>query len=324
MDHERITAEAGDRTAGSLLHTVLTGYADAHGGGEGFFPTEIKAMRILRTYRPIMPAHTVYAPQLCIVVQGAKRIEFGGDSLDYTAMQCLVVSVELPATGRITKASVEEPFISVTIDFDVATLREVMTMVDVKPAQAGDPGPRPFIADVDGPLADCVVRLIRMLDTPKAIPVLFPSVMREICFWLLSGPHGAVISQLALPETQTGGVVNAIQLLRRNYTQTMRVERLAEEARMSPSSFHQHFKSLTSMSPLQYQKHLRLIEARRLLIGGDVKVAEAAYRVGYESASQFSREFSRTFGMSPSQVVSSLTPEARQQIEAASALMRAR
>jgi len=160
-----------------------------------------------------------------------------------------------------------------------------------------------FVGKVDDALADCILRLMRMLATPKAIPILDPSVMREVCYWLLSGPHGGEICKLALPDSNIERVVKAVTLLHANFAQTLRIEHLADVARMSPSSFHQHFKALTSMTPLQFQKQLRLLEARRLMVSEAANVADAAYRVGYESASQFSREYSRTFGIAPKQDV---------------------
>jgi transcriptional regulator GlxA family with amidase domain len=148
-----------------------------------------------------------------------------------------------------------------------------------------------------------MVRLVKLISNPKAISVLYPAIMREICFWLLSGPYGGEICKIAMPDSQTRRITDAIYLLRDNFTTPLRIRQLAATARMSPSSFHQHFKALTSMTPLQYQKQLRLLEARRLLLSGSVNVAGAAYQVGYESASQFSREYARAFGTPPKRSV---------------------
>jgi transcriptional regulator GlxA family with amidase domain len=156
-----------------------------------------------------------------------------------------------------------------------------------------------FVEDLREPLADCLVRLIRLLSMPNAIPILYPSIMREICFWLLTGPHADEVRRFALPNGQTQRITRAIQILREQYSRPLRIEELAVAAGMSASSFHQHFRALTAMTPLQYQKQLRLLEARRLLIDGGINTAHAAYRVGYESASQFSREYARMFGQPP-------------------------
>lgn len=290
----------------SPLLAAVTAYVEARGGGQGLFPTPMSGVNIIRSFQDMMPMRRIYRPSLCVVLQGAKQILFGQDTLDYGAMECLVVSMELPATGRIAKASPSEPFIGITIDFNVAMIREVLEQLGPSSVTDAGPGPCVFVGQVDEPLAECVLRLVRMADTPKAVPILYPSVMREICYWLLSGPHGGGIRKLALPETQTERVAKAIYFLRDNFTRTLRVEQLAETARMSPSSFHQHFKALTSMTPLQYQKQLRLLEARHLMVSDALGVAEAAFRVGYESASQFSREYSRMFGAAPKRSVMSL------------------
>ncbi|MFK4808762.1 AraC family transcriptional regulator N-terminal domain-containing protein [Devosia sp. ZW T5_3] len=287
----------------SSLLTAASAYIEEQGGGQGLFPTPIESFNIVRSFQAMMPMRALYRPSLCVVIQGAKEIHFGEDRLDYGAMECLVVSVELPATGRIVAASPTEPYVGVTLDLDVATMREVLEQLGEPPIPVANSSPCVFVGKVDEALADCVLRLMRMLATPKAIPILYPSVMREVYYWLLSGPHGGEICKLALPESNIERVVKAVAMLHLNFAQTLRIEQLAEVARMSPSSFHQHFKALTSMTPLQFQKQLRLLEARRLMVSEAANVAEAAYKVGYESASQFSREYSRTFGIAPKQDV---------------------
>lgn len=283
----------------SALLDAVEAYIEAQGGGQGLFPTVMESFNIVRSFQSMMPARRIYRPSLCVVLRGAKEILFGDDRLDYGEMQCLVVSLDLPASGRIVSASPEEPFIGLTLDLDVTMLREVLEQMEETPEPAATLGPCVFVGDVDEPLSNCILRLVRMAQTPKAVPILFPSVMREICYWLLSGPHGGELCKLSLPESNIMRMVKVVNHLRENYAKTLRVEALAEMARMSPSSFHQHFKALTSMTPLQFQKQLRLLEARRLMMAEAANVAEAAYHVGYESASQFSREYSRTFGIAP-------------------------
>jgi AraC-like DNA-binding protein len=285
----------------SPLLTAIAAYIEEQGGGEGLFPTLIDGFNIVRSFQTMMPMRALYRPSLCVVLQGAKEIHFGESSFDYGAMECLVVSIELPAKGRIVEASPEAPFVGVTIDLDVAMLREVFAQMDIPPSPTMDPGPCVFVGKVDDPMADCIMRLIRMTKVPKTIPILYPSVMREICYWLLSSPHGGEICKLALPKSNIARVVKAVSVLHVNFAQTLPMEQLADIARMSPSSFQQHFKALTSMTPLQFQKQLRLLEARRLMVAEAANVTEAAYKVGYESVSQFSREYSRKFGVAPKQ-----------------------
>jgi AraC-like DNA-binding protein len=287
----------------TTLLAAVGHYIDGQGGGEGLFPTVIDGFNIVRSYQSMMPMRALYKPSLCVVLQGSKEIHFGERRFDYGAMECLVVTVELPASGRIVEASQNAPYVGVTIDFDVSVMRDVLEQLETPPSPTPDAGPCVFVGQVDDPLADCIMRLMRMTAKPESIPVLYPPVMREICYWLLSGPHGGELCKLALPESNIERVVKAVSTLHQNFSQTMRIEQLAEIARMSPSSFHQHFKALTSMTPLQFQKQLRLLEARRLMVSEAANVAEAAYKVGYESASQFSREYSRMFGVAPKQDV---------------------
>jgi AraC-like DNA-binding protein len=282
----------------SLLSTI-TAYVDARGGGQGLFPTAIAGFNIVRSFKERMRMRQVYRPSICIVLQGAKEITIGDDTLRYGAMECLAVGMTLPATGHIVEASSDRPYTGVTIELDVTMIRDVLEQLDTPPAPPASDGPCLFVRSIDEPLAECVLRLLRLCETPKAIPILAPAVMREICYWLLSGPNGGELCKLAEPESSAARVARALYLIHEDIARTLRVEELAEAARMSPSSFHQHFKAMTSMTPLQFQKQLRLLEARRLMVLEDRNVTEAAYQVGYESTSQFSREYSRMFGTPP-------------------------
>jgi AraC-like DNA-binding protein len=283
----------------SALASALTRYLDAHGGGEGVFATAIDGLVLMRKTDSLLPSHGIYRPCLCVVVQGAKQVTLGDKSLHYDELQCLIISIDLPAIGRVTRASAAEPYLAIALEFDVQVMREVMEELDSPPQPTDGVGAAIFVDTMVPPLTDCMLRLMRMLETPQATPVLYPAIMREICFWLLTGANGGEVCKLALPNSHTRRIADAIRLLRDNFARPVRVEELAEVARMSVSSFHQHFKTLTSMTPLQYQKQLRLLEARRLMTADGANVSSAAYRVGYESASQFSREYSRMFGAAP-------------------------
>lgn len=293
------------RVSSSLLAAV-NAWIETQGGGEGLFPTQIESVHIVRSFEARMPMRQVYRPSLCIALQGAKEILFGDDVFRYGAMECLAVGLDLPASGRVVEASSDVPYIGITLDLDMAILRDVLGYLETLPVPASGSGPCLFVATADQTLADCLQRLIRLLQTPEAIPILYPAIMREICYWLLTSPNGGELRNLALPETNSDRVARVIHLLHANFAQTLRVEQLAETARMSASSFHHHFKALTSMTPLQYQKQLRLLEARRVMVTEAASVADAAYQVGYESPSQFSREYSRMFGVAPKQDVLNL------------------
>jgi AraC-like DNA-binding protein len=295
--------DAGESRTPPALFDAVQDFLRSRGGGEGHFQTPMAGVHIMRCYQEIPPMRRIYRPSLCVVLKGAKQILFGETTLVYKEMECLVVSVELPASGRMIGASPETPFLGLSMDFDVAMLKEVMQQLANPPRPTPASGPCVFVGQVDAPLTECVLRLARMAMTPDAAHILYPSVMREICYWLLTGPYGPEIAKLTLPGSHTDRVANAIYYLRDNFAQTLRVEQLAEVARMSLSSFHQHFRAMTSMTPVQYQKQLRLLEARRLMVAAAANVSEAAYQVGYESPSQFSREYSRHFGVAPKQDV---------------------
>ena len=274
--------------------------------GPSPFRTAIAELTLLRSDHVKPPRHLIFKPALCIVVQGAKWAIFGDERLEYKAGQALVVSIEMPAFGTVYEASPAEPYLGVIIEFDLALMREVMESLELVPQANAEIGRGVFVTDFDGPLADCTLRMVRLLDTPRAIPLLYPAIMREICYWLLTGPHGDQVMAMTMAKSHTRNVLNAIHSLRDRFSEPMRIEHLASAAQMSPSAFHRQFKSVTSMTPLQYQKQLRLLEARRLLVADEANVETAAYQVGYESPSQFSREYSRMFGMPPRRDAASL------------------
>jgi len=283
--------------SGALVEAVKR-YSDAQ-AGESPFATAIEGLTILRLDHLKPPSHVIFKSALCIVVQGAKWSIFGGKRFDYRAGEALVVSIEMPSFGRVAEASPTEPYLCVIIEFDLTAMRDVMELLDEPPTPSGAVGGGVFVTNFDGPMADCALRMVRLLGTPKAIPMLYPSIMRELCYWLLTGPHGGDVSKMELSNSHAWRVITAIQASRERFAQPVRIAELAKTAQMSPSEFHRQFKALTSMTPLQYQKQLRLIEARNLMVADAANVETAAFQVGYESASQFSREYSRMFGTPP-------------------------
>lgn len=289
----------------SLVEAVRR-YTDARIGPSPFV-TAIQGLTILRSDHEKRPNYLIFKPALCIVVQGAKWAFFGDKRFDYRAGQALVVSVEMPAFGTVAEASPTEPYLGVIIEFELGLMREVMDSLDTLPRVSSDVGRGGvFVTNFDGPLADCALRMVRLLETPQAIPILYPAIMREIYYWLLTGPHGGEVIKMTMAKSHTRLVISVIHSLRARFSEPIRIEELALAAQMSPSAFHRQFKSITSMTPLQYQKQLRLLEARRLMVADEANVETAAFQVGYESPSQFSREYSRMFGMSPRRDVASL------------------
>ena len=295
----------------SLLE-VVTRYTNDR-SGRSVFATAIAGLAILRSDQPKPPSHRIFKPALCVVVQGAKCTTFGHKRFDYRAGQALVVSLEMPSYGRVVEATRDEPYLSVVVEFDLATMREVMEGLGDLAQPSAEAVGGVFVTDFEGPMADCVLRMVRLLDTPKAIPALYPSLMRELCYWLLAGPRGGDIARTVLANGQDRRVVAAIQTLRARFAEPVRVEELARIARMSPSAFHRQFKALTSLTPLQYQKRLRLLEARNLLIADAATAETVAFQTGYGSPSQFSREYARMFGAPPRRDVVQLRAPLRQE-----------
>jgi AraC-like DNA-binding protein len=288
------------------LIAALNHYLDSNGGDDGVLVTPIEGLFLMRSTGERLPHHVMYKPALCITVQGAKQVLFGDKLFDYAEMQALVVGVEQPGVGRVTRASKREPYLGIFLQLDLGLLREISAQLSPPPKPNGHARMGVFAMDVDGPLADCIGRMIEMLGTPQAAVILYPAIMREVSYWLLTGASAGEICKLVSPNGRTQRIAEAIGLLRDDIARPIRIEQLADSAQMSPSSFYQHFKLLTSLTPIQYQKQLRLLEARRLMVEHGANVTGAAYRVGYESVSQFSREYARMFGTPPKRDIADL------------------
>ncbi len=244
---------------------------------------------------PTVPSPGLYEPMVCVVLQGAKRVMFGDQVLRYDPASYLVATVELPAQGCILDASVDQPYIAASM----ALNREVLAELLCEVPDRGQGETAGFaVSPMTPELLEAWLRLLTLFDRPGEAGIMGPLIEREILYRLLQGPQGAMVRQAALADSRLSRIRAAIGWIRAHFTATLRVEALAEIAGMSVASFHRHFKAATAMSPLQYQKALRLQEARRLLIA-HADAAATAYRVGYESASQFSREYARMFGNPP-------------------------
>ena len=242
------------------------------------------------------PIPTVYEPMLCLVLQGAKHVMIGDRMLRYDPASFFIASVELPVCGQIVEASSERPYICATLLLDRDLLASLIPAVPVQPdGEIAGFGVSPVTQKMLEPWS----RMLALLDAPEDIPVLAPLLEREILYRLLQGPQGGALRQIARADSRLSQVRRSMEWIRMHFDKAIRIETLAELAGMSPASFHRHFKAATAMSPLQYQKTLRLQEARRLMVVS-ASTTQAAHRVGYESASQFSREYARMFGVPPS------------------------
>ncbi|WP_370456277.1 AraC family transcriptional regulator N-terminal domain-containing protein [Salinisphaera sp. Q1T1-3] len=279
--------------------------------GEFDCTTAVPGLGLFRREAPMPPAHCMIAPSIVVVVQGAKRMWIADRAYRYDVSQFLITSLDLPGRSEVIEASPEVPCLGLALALDSFVLAELIAQGDAAlPPRERSPvasvGLGTATPDILAPLA----RLVALLDEPEAIGVLAPLIKREIHFRLLQSDQAARLRQIASVDGHGFRVARAIDWLKAHYAESVRVEDLAGRARMSAPTFHHHFRQLTTMSPLQYQKQLRLDEARRLMLSERLDAASAAYRVGYESPSQFSREYSRLFGAPPKRDITNLRSQA--------------
>ena len=285
------------RSACQELAALVTRHTD--GKGNGAHPTAIAQLEFMRETVVSTTMCAVCEPILAIVIQGKKEALLGEEAYQYGAGQYLVVSVDLPLNGFVLEATPNKPYLGFKLNLDPAQLCDIIAQVRPSTNKKESSVRGLFISEVDALLMDCAIRLTHLLDTPQDIPFLAPMIIREIYYRLLMGEQGEAVRQIATSGSNMQRIADVIKQIKADFTKSLRVEELAEQANMSSASFHRHFKEVTSMSPLQYQKQLKLVEARRLMLAENADATTAAYQVGYESPSQFSREYSRMFGAPP-------------------------
>ncbi|MEH7350437.1 AraC family transcriptional regulator [Gottfriedia acidiceleris] len=277
----------------------LSQIIDRNTGQEGVNETSINSLFFIRESNITDPKYRVYKPSLCIVVSGVKELLLGNESFKYGPGNFLVASVDLPVTGQVIEATPSAPYLALKLEFNPNHILEILTDTEI-PTNSKENAKRAiFVNELEGSILDAVIRLARLLDSPEDIPILAPIFTKEILYRVLRGQNGSILQQIAIEGSTTNRIREVIEQIKANFYKSLRIEELAEIANMSVSSLHRHFKDVTAMSPLQFQKHLRLQEARLLLLSESSDAAEVAFRVGYESPSQFSREYSRLFGFPP-------------------------
>lgn len=267
---------------------------------EGETATRIDGLHFARRDAPSQPIHTAQWPCFALVAQGAKTLALGSQIYTYGVGDYLVVSVDLPVMSRVAEASAEHPHLGLGMAIDPAKLNDVLRRTSLP--RHSDRGESPLgvtVTKATSDLVDAAVRLLRLLDHPEDIRAMAPLIEQEILYRLLVGPTGSRLLQIATEESPGNRVAKAISWLRTNFMQPLRIKELSERAGMSPSSLHHHFKLVTAMTPVQFQKQLRLNEARRLMLVERMDVGSAGYSVGYQSPSQFSREYRRLYGVAP-------------------------
>ncbi|HWZ59267.1 MAG TPA: AraC family transcriptional regulator [Gemmatimonadaceae bacterium] len=266
---------------------------------DGDHQTAFPSLALTRGSAPTVCMPTISQPSVRFVVQGRKRALLRDDVFHYDVLHYLVVSVTVPIMGQAVEASADRPFLSLRLDLDLEEIAGLMLELGERRATSVAADRALFVARMDEPLLDAVSRMVKLLDAPEDIAVLAPAVRREIYYRVLRGELGQRLVDVAERGSDNHGIVRAIEWLKQRYAAPLRIEDLAGAVHMSPSALHHRFKAVTAMSPLQYQKHLRLHEARRLMFADGMGSAAAGYRVGYESPSQFSREYRRLFGAPP-------------------------
>lgn len=276
------------------LLRVAGRYADAH-HQNGVALTPFPGMVILREAMPTPLLYAISKPLVALVLQGNKRVSTGNTTVEFGAGESLIITADVPTVSQITGASRNEPYLAFVVELDHALIESLVVEMGAAPFSVGEPL---RVESTEVEVADTALRLLRLLDKPGSVGILKAQLARELHFWLLSGRHGGAIRALGISSSHAQRIGHAIARIREAFARPLRMEQLAEAACMSLSGFHTHFRTITSLTPLQYQKQLRLIEARRALLDG-LPIAKAAYDVGYQSIPQFTREYGRMFGLSP-------------------------
>jgi AraC-like DNA-binding protein len=268
--------------------------------------TGVPGLTLYRVTEQSAPFSSIYEPSVSLIIRGRKRVVVGAEVLDYDESNFLLTAIDLPTTVQILDASDTEPYYAALLRLDLECLRRIIVQHDVRAVEPQRVGMAIAMGTATTGLFDALARLIGLMETPRDIPFLAMHIHEEILYRLLSGEQGAYLRRIALSGTQTNRVATAISWLKQNYMAPLRVEQLAEIARMGVSTLHHHFRAMTAMSPLQYQKHLRLHHARELMLSEAADAATAAFRVGYESPTQFNREYRRMFGAPPMRHIKSI------------------
>ncbi|AHE54265.1 AraC family transcriptional regulator [Sphingomonas sanxanigenens] len=270
-----------------------------HTPQDGMFGCALPGVTLIRWSSPTLPMPVIYEPTVCFIAQGRKRAALGTTAYDYDPARFLIASVGLPVMGSVIEASPAEPYLSLQLDLDIAALSELAIR---HPADPGEEPAMPAGLTLNAmtpPLLDAVIRLVSLLDTPADIDALAPLTIREILYRLLTGPQGGIIRHMAQADSRLSQIARAIIWIRTQYRDPCRIDEAAEIAGMSRSSFHRHFRAITAMSPIEFRTQLRMQEARRLMVSEAMDAASAGFQVGYGSPSQFSRDYSRLFGVPP-------------------------
>lgn len=293
-----------------LVHSGLAASLEAHAPHDGRFELALPGTFAIRLSLPSRePMHATLQPMLCLVAQGAKTITLGHQVFEYNASRMLIFSVDLPVSGQVRRATLSEPYLCFRLDLDPFRIAELALRVFPTGVPRPDNPLGLYVGDVNEDIVDAATRLVTLMSQPEEARLLGPLLVDEILIRLLRSPVGARVAQIGCDDFGLRQIAKAVADIRANFSRPLRIEALARTAHMSLSSFHQHFKDITGLSPLQYQKALRLEQAKRLMLGHAMDAKRAASEVGYQSASQFTREYARHFGSSPRRDIARLRAE---------------
>ena len=299
----RSRSDSGERAdevaVGEALRRELVKLLDRRTKSEGRNETVIPQLKFYRFSQPIESANILMEPAVYVVVQGRKRVTVGGETYIYDRSQYLAVSVDLPAVGAVFDASPEEPYLCMTLTVDPRDLAALIVETGAHAPRDDHDGRALYVSALRAPLLDGFLRLVRLLDSPQDIPVLAPLVLRELHYRFLQSEQFGRLAQMAIGDGRLRRVSGAIAWIKEHFAEPLQIDALAKQVNMSPSALHHYFKAVAAMSPVQYQKNLRLQEARRLLLSEATSAEAVAYEVGYASPSQFNREYVRLFGEPP-------------------------
>jgi AraC-like DNA-binding protein len=293
------TQPVPETTPAEALRGKLASLLLRRTGSDGRHETAIPELKLYRFSHPTEPVHVLQEPAVYVVVQGRKRVTVGDETYVYDPSQYLAVSVQLPAVGHVVAATPEEPYLCMTLSVDPRELAALIVETGRQSPRDDHDGRALYVSRLQAPLLDGFLRLVRLLDAPHDIPVLAPLILRELHYLLLQSEQYGRLAQMAIGDGRLRRVSGAIAWIQEHFAEPLQIEALAKRVNMSPSALHAHFKAVTAMSPIQYQKSLRLQEGRRRMLSGATSAEVIAYEVGYASASQFSREYARLFGQPP-------------------------
>lgn len=300
--------EVPSNTSSTLASAIekLAKHIEKWANGANQYDTEIPGLRFSRWATPTPPTSYTHNPSICLIAQGRKRVLLGEDSFVYDANHFLISSVDLPIIANIIEASEDKPYLGVIMELDLTEISQLIVDSELTFNQSKEAQKGIAVGELSEPLLDAFLRLIELLDEGKSIKILAPIIKREIFYRLLITEQGARLNQIVTAGSHSHQIAKAIDWLKNNFVKPLSVSELAAYSGMSKSAFYTHFRSMTSMTPLQFQKKLRLSEARRLMLTENLDAMATTFKVGYESPSQFSREYSRLFGAPPSKDIKSL------------------